>query len=176
MTLLSFLREKCPDAPSVKALKRWIEGKQCTINGRVETFSTHRLMTHDQIVLTLPQDEQKVVLKPLLLWEDETLAAYDKPAGLVCHPSHFGDRLVHRLDKETSGVILTAKSNPILEKMIHLFQQKKVKKTYLAIVSGIIKKGDGLSFPILLHCTASKGKPFMDPAPKDKLRKHSGKK
>ncbi len=169
MTLLSFLREKCPDAPSVKALKRWIEGKQCTINGRVETFSTHRLITHDQIVLTLTQDEQKVVLKPLLLWEDEALAAYDKPAGLVCHPSHFGDRLVHRLDKETSGVILTAKSNPILEKMIHLFQQKKVKKTYLAIVSGIVKKEEGTLISHLAPLRRFQGQTLYGSGPKGQL-------
>ena len=53
MTLLAFLRNECPDAPSVKALKRWIEGKCCTVNGRLETFSTHRLKSGDEVVLEI---------------------------------------------------------------------------------------------------------------------------
>jgi 23S rRNA pseudouridine955/2504/2580 synthase len=143
MTLLAFLRDHCPDAPSVKALQRWIEGKRCKVNGRLENFSTHRLKNGDEIILEINVAEEKTVLKPLLLWEDESLRAYDKPAGLICQPNHFKGKLVHRLDKETSGVLLVAKSQKILNQMIELFRQKKVRKTYLAVVDGVLKQEKG---------------------------------
>jgi 23S rRNA-/tRNA-specific pseudouridylate synthase len=142
MTLLAFLREKCPEAPSVKALKRAIEAKRCTINGRVETFSTHKLKAGDEISLEIDLEKQSIQ-KPVLLWEDESLIAFNKPAGVVSDPKNFKGYLVHRLDKETSGVILVAKSKPILDKMIELFRQKKVGKTYLAIVDGTVRNAKG---------------------------------
>lgn len=136
--LLAFLREKCPDAPSVKTLKRSIEGKLCRINGKVETFSTHILKTGDIVEIEIDQ-EALVRFKPLLLWEDDVLAAYDKPAGVVCEPKAFPGKLIHRLDKETSGALLVAKNAKVLEQMIELFREKKVQKEYLAIVDGIVR-------------------------------------
>ena len=136
--LLAFLREKCPEAPSVKALKRSIEGKLCRINGKVETFSTHILKVGDTVEIEL-QQEALLRYKPLLLWEDDVLAAYDKPAGVVCEPKAFPGKLVHRLDKETSGVVLIAKNNKTFEQMVELFRKKKVQKEYLAIVDGLVR-------------------------------------
>lgn len=141
MTLLAFLRENYPDAPSVKALKRAIDGKQCTVNGRVETFSTHKLSPGDEVAIEIRSE--KPSLKPVVLWEDDYLVALDKPAGVVSEPKNFKGYLVHRLDKETSGVILVAKSKPILDQMIELFREKKVHKTYLAIVDGALKEDKG---------------------------------
>lgn len=136
--LLAFLREKCPDAPSVKALKRSIEGKSCRINGKVETFSTHILKEGDTVEIEIDRDAP-VHFKPLLLWEDDVLAAYDKPAGVVCEPKAFPGKLVHRLDKETSGVVLVAKNEKTLQQMIELFRKKKVQKEYLALVDGLVR-------------------------------------
>jgi 23S rRNA pseudouridine955/2504/2580 synthase len=136
--LLAFLREKCPDAPSVKALKRSIEGKLCRINGKIETFSTHILKTGDTVEIEIDRDAP-VKYKPLLLWEDDVLAAYDKPAGVVCEPKAFPGKLIHRLDKDTSGVVLVAKNEKTLEQMIELFRNKKVQKEYLAIVDGLVR-------------------------------------
>ena len=136
--LLAFLCEKCPDAPSVKALKRSIEGKLCRINGKIETFSTHILKAGDTVEIEIDREAQ-VRPKPLLLWEDDVLAAYDKPAGVVCEPKTFPGKLVHRLDKETSGVVLVAKNGKVLEQMIELFRGKKVRKEYLVIVDGLVR-------------------------------------
>jgi 23S rRNA-/tRNA-specific pseudouridylate synthase len=136
--LLAFLREKCPDAPSVKALKRSIEGKLCRINGKIETFSTHILKVGDTVEIEIDRDAP-ARFKPLLLWEDEALAAYDKPAGVVCEPKAFPGKLVHRLDKETSGVVLVAKNEKMLEQMIELFRKKRVQKEYLAVVDGLVR-------------------------------------
>jgi len=136
--LLAFLREKCPDAPSVKALKRSIEGKLCRINGKIETFSTHTLKAGDTVEIEIDR-EAPVRFKPLLLWEDDVLAAYDKPAGVVCEGKEFPGKLVHRLDKETSGVVLVAKNEKTLQQMIELFRAKKVQKEYVAVVDGLVR-------------------------------------
>lgn len=167
MTLLAFLREHCIDAPSVKAIKRAIESKKCTINGRVETFSTHKLKIGDQISIEL--EAAPVTLKPELIWEDDALMAFNKPAGVVSEPKNFKGYLVHRLDKETSGIILVAKSKPVLEKMIELFRQKLVAKTYLALVDGVVKKDQGT---IISHLTPKhrfQGQTLYGSGPKGEL-------
>ena len=89
-----------------------------------------------------------------ILYEDADLLAINKPAGLVCHPTkgdvysslisrvrlHLGDalsaHLVNRLDRETSGVILIAKSPEADAALKKLFALRKVEKEYLAIAHG----------------------------------------
>lgn len=90
------------------------------------------------------------------IFEDEILAAFDKPSGVLTHPngrnsnysmndeiwSKFGRdaSVAHRLDKETSGVLLVAK-NKIVEKELKLkFQNLEIKKIYFAMVKGIVEK------------------------------------
>lgn len=141
--LLAFLREHCPRAPSVKSLKRSIESKRCKINGKVETFSTHLLKEGDLVEFEWRQNDPKALPlhhQPFLLWEDEFLAAYNKPAGVVSDSKVFSGKLIHRLDKETSGLILIAKNEKILELMIDLFRKRKIDKEYLAIVDGLVQK------------------------------------
>ena len=90
--LLAFLREKCPDAPSVKALKRSIEGKLCRINGKIETFSTHILKAGDTVEIEIDR-EAKVRFKPLLLWEDDVLAASISRQELSARLKNFQESL-----------------------------------------------------------------------------------
>lgn len=135
--LLAFLRESCPNAPSVKALKRAIESKRCKINGRVETFSTHLLKTGD--VVEIEWEDEQIKVRPIVLWEDDILIAYDKPPGVVSEPKNFRGKLIHRLDKETSGVILCAKDRPTLDQMIEQFRKKEIHKEYFALVDGVVK-------------------------------------
>ena len=101
-------------------------------------------------------------LKPL--FETEHFAIFDKPSGLLVHPTainnqytlldeikyHFDDNasLVHRIDKETSGLVLVAKnkySEMILKEM---FEEKKYKKTYKAIIEGKIEETIIIDTPI----------------------------
>ncbi len=102
-----------------------------------------------------------------VLYEDEDVIAINKPAGMTVHAgagnvsgtlvnallgrglqlSKGGDPLrpgiVHRLDKETSGVILVAKNDAAHAKLGEAFHQRTVKKTYLAMVQGILKEKTG---------------------------------
>ena len=125
--------DNCPEAPSVKALKRAIDGKLCTVNHRIETFSSYVLEENDVVALDAAAfEEKKSAHKVPILFEDKELLIVNKPAGLVsenrvlrlCFPEFKGDlELVHRLDKETSGVLILAKSIEAKEKMVGLFKK-----------------------------------------------------
>lgn len=138
-TLLAFLRDTLTQYPSVKAIKRAIEGGECTINDRVETFSTHRVKVGDEIVLTFREKAETFPLE--ILFEDEHLILYNKPPKRASEDisKHF---LVHRLDKDTSGVILFAKTKKMQDLLTDLFRKREVEKIYLAICDGKIEKGE----------------------------------
>lgn len=82
-----------------------------------------------------------------VIYEDENLVAFNKPAGvnfdwaLETNPSLIS---VHRLDKDTSGIILFAKNQKTADYLKHLFQTHQIKKTYLTLVVGNIKNNTGV--------------------------------
>lgn len=101
---------------------------------------------------------------PPILYEDDQLLVVDKPSGLLVIPTikderHTLTRLLcdelhrrglsvkahpcHRLDRETSGVILYAKGKAMQQEVMKLFHQRLVKKTYLALVRGIPYHSEG---------------------------------
>jgi len=79
--------------------------------------------------------------KVKIIYEDENLLVIDKPAGV--NADDF-ERRVHRLDKDTSGILLIAKNNKALEFLQKQFQEEKVKKKYLALVVGHLKNKEGI--------------------------------
>ncbi|MCG8569773.1 MAG: RNA pseudouridine synthase, partial [Spirochaetes bacterium] len=105
-----------------------------------------------------------------IIYEDEYLIAVNKPAGLLVIPSKnynkptltdlVTDHLqkntnpikahpCHRLDRETSGITLYAKGKKKQQVIMELFRQRQIKKEYLAILNGCIKKAEGtINFPI----------------------------
>lgn len=111
-----------------------------------------------------------------VLYEDEFMVAINKPAGMVVHPAkghwsgtltsalahHFQQLsdaggptrpgIVHRLDRETSGVILIAKTNEVHFKLCAQFEARDVQKTYITIVSGSLDRDrDRIAYPIGHH-------------------------
>jgi 23S rRNA pseudouridine1911/1915/1917 synthase len=113
-----------------------------------------------------------------ILYEDEHLLAINKPAGMVTHPApgHYsktfvhgllyhckslpqGDTLrpgiVHRLDKDTSGVLLAAKTSEAHQKLVEMFCERKLEKTYLALCIGTPGNGT-IEAPIKRHPTRRK--------------------
>jgi 23S rRNA pseudouridine1911/1915/1917 synthase len=107
------------------------------------------------------------LIEPRIIYEDKNFLALDKPAGLLVHPTasskeptlanwllkrypemkKVGDSdrpgIVHRLDRDTSGIILAAKNQKYFEYLKNLFQTRAIKKTYRALVYGKLtpKKG-----------------------------------
>lgn len=100
-----------------------------------------------------------------IIYSDNNLVVINKPAGLICHPvGHYqGDtlisraifyfgkelRVVHRLDKKTSGVVILAKNQKVSQYLYDQFSQRLVKKEYIALVYGKVKEhSQTLEFPI----------------------------
>lgn len=79
-------------------------------------------------------------LKIPIIYENEDLIVYDKPAGLN---SDDIPKRIHRLDKDTSGILLAAKNDKTLEFLQDQFKQRKVEKKYLALTVGNLKDREG---------------------------------
>lgn len=103
-----------------------------------------------------------------IVYEDKNILVVDKPPGISVHPdahrlegtliqaireTHPGAELAHRLDKDTSGLVLVAKNIGALEYLKGLFKERKIHKKYLALVVGEVKKEEDV---ILLGITRSK--------------------
>src|SRR3989338_10871664 len=86
-------------------------------------------------------------MKIKILYEDKNILAIDKPAGALVdlivkmYPKFI---LVHRLDKETSGVLLLAKNKKAHQFLKEQFQARTIKKVYLTIVNGWVKNDLGI--------------------------------
>ena len=79
--------------------------------------------------------EQKII------YEDENVLVLDKPAGV--NSDDFPKR-AHRLDKDTSGVLLIAKDDKTLEFLQKQFKERKVEKKYIALIAGHLKSKEGV--------------------------------
>lgn len=149
MRLLQFLRESDLEAPSIKAIKRAIDHKQCAVNHHTETFSSRILQENDVITLEMIPPKQEKMVPPAILFQDAHLIVINKPAGLLSEPksiqSCFPGFLepVHRLDRETSGALILARTPSAKEQMTALFKERSVHKLYFAIVDGKVSGEEG---------------------------------
>ena len=144
------------------SLQRWIEEGLVRVNGKPQK-KRYAVEKGDLIsVRPEPPPPSQVQAEPMefdVLFEDHALFVINKPPGLVVHPAP-GNRtgtfvnglvacctdlecqdpirpgLVHRLDKDTSGVLIAAKTMPVLSSLSLQFHDRRVQKEYLAIVAG----------------------------------------
>ena len=138
-------------------LAAWIREGRVEIDGVPARRASQRLRPGQAVALDLPEAPAAVHAaedRPLtVLYEDDALLAVDKPAGLVAHPTRRhpkgtlmnallarvgGGRvhLVHRLDRETSGVVLVAKAPEVHAALARAMARRAVDKEYLALVYG----------------------------------------
>ena len=144
LSLLAFLKEKCKETLSVKKIKKAIDAKSCTVNGRVEFFSSFLVREGDRVVL---KSVASFSSELSILFQDEYFVIIDKPPGMVCEEGLYKEQnwtLVHRLDKDTSGLLLFSKNAKAEEALKALFAKREIKKLYLAIVDGRIKGKKGI--------------------------------
>ena len=89
--------------------------------------------------------------KPHVIFEDDKIIALDKPAFILSEEvaEMFGHPLLHRLDKETSGILLLVKDEEFREQAIKEFKHQRVEKVYLAVVGGKLVEGVTVDKPIL---------------------------
>jgi 23S rRNA pseudouridine1911/1915/1917 synthase len=147
-------------------LQQWIESGRVTVDG--EAARTKMTVFGDENIVILPQaapEEQAFKPEPMALaiaYEDASIAVIDKPAGLVVHPAagnwsgtllngllHYIPAIagvpragiVHRLDKETSGLMVVAKTLEAHTDLVRQLQARSVKREYLALVWGTPRIG-----------------------------------
>jgi 23S rRNA pseudouridine1911/1915/1917 synthase len=133
-------------------------GQRLTSKGRIfdenmNTINTGDVIPTDYIYIAVFEGMTKG-LKPLLEFKD--FAIFDKPTNLMVHPIskntpyslldeiryHFGENanLIHRIDAETSGLVIVGKNKQSEIDLKEMFQEKKYHKSYLAIVQGELKE------------------------------------
>lgn len=156
--LIDFLKARLGTGYSARQVKRMIESNLCQVNGRIERFASTVLGAGDSVIFQIeikPSSNSKSPLaeKTRILYEDADLFIYDKPPGFASDDPNFHKalkafanhlELIHRLDKETSGVLMFAKTATMFDAMVSEFKAKKVKKTYLAVIDGIPTKNTGI--------------------------------
>ncbi|MGX2041951.1 23S rRNA pseudouridine(1911/1915/1917) synthase RluD [Methylocaldum sp. MU1018] len=173
------LSELFPDF-SRNRLQSWIKNGSARIDGAVLS-PKHRILGGEQVVLHAEVEEVATVESqdiPLaVLYEDEAVLVVDKPAGLVVHPA-AGHRdgtlqnallhhapilagiprcgIVHRLDKDTSGLLIAAKTLSAHKSLVEQLQARTVHREYLALVQGIVTAGGTVDEPIGRHRTDRK--------------------
>ena len=155
---------------SVGSIQKLIRTKKIKVNQQNIAINYH-LQPQDIITITAtisppppsPINNTKSKLTPTqissfwqhIVYEDENLVAINKPSGLATQGGSgikisvddFAQEkkyhLVHRLDKDTSGLLLIAKNHDTAHKLYNDFKEKNISKTYFALVLGVIKKTTG---------------------------------
>lgn len=139
-SLLEFLQDHLKDKSfSRRKVKGFIDAGYCFIQGKCERFSKTIVHTASHIWLRVPENMRA----PLsIIYEDEAIIVLNKPDSTTCderlEKALSGAHLVHRLDKDTTGVLVVAKSIAIRDELMEQFQKRSVKKKYAAIVEGKI--------------------------------------
>src|SRR5690625_2073781 len=151
-------------------IQKWINDTLVTVNGSI-VKANYRCQENDQIILHVPEQKQLLIRPeniPLsIVYEDADLLVVNKPKGMVVHPSDnhengtlvnallyytkelsdiAGEKrpgIVHRIDKDTSGLLIVAKNNETHQLLVNQFKNNQVERIYEAIVYGVIDHDSG---------------------------------
>ena len=158
-------------------VQKLIEQKQIKVNGK-QIKQSYKTSLNDEIEINIPEPKE-INLQPQdipleILYEDNDIIVVNKPKGMVVHPANgnlngtlvnaimaickdslsgiggeIRPGIVHRLDKDTSGAIIVAKNDKAHIKLSEDLKNHKIKKTYIALVRGIIKENEAtINMPI----------------------------
>jgi 23S rRNA pseudouridine1911/1915/1917 synthase len=148
-----------PEVGSRATAERLIAAGAVRVDGE-RRLKSHRLEGGEEVAVELPEAAPALVAEEMDLrvaWEDEHLLVVDKPAGVVVHPARGheartlvhgllaldaagGDEerpgIVHRLDRDTSGLLVAARSDEAHAKLQELIRRRELERRYLALVKG----------------------------------------
>lgn len=163
-----YVSDRLPEL-SRAAVQRLIDDGQIRVDG-IARKASYRIQAGETITVRVPPPEpatpQAEAISLDILYEDDDLLVVNKPAGMVVHPAagHASGTLVnavlahcpnlnvggaerpgivHRLDAETSGIIVVAKNDAAMRDLQAQFKSRRVHKTYLALVEGAVKPPRG---------------------------------
>lgn len=164
-----YLAGMLPDVSRAE-VQRWIKEARVVVDGR-PAKSSHRLARGESVIVRRPMaDETRIEPESIdldVVFEDDELLVVNKPAGMVVHPApgHTSGTLVnallgrypelaengaperagivHRLDRDTSGLLVVAKTTSAHRALQSQFKGRVVKKTYLALVEGLVEVPQG---------------------------------
>lgn len=159
-----------------------IKNGNVLVNGEIKK-SSYKLRENDCIEFE-PQVMEEVAIKPQnipldIVWEDENMLVVNKPSGMLTHPTtiekentlvnallykygknlsdingEFRPGILHRLDRNTSGLLMVAKNNMAHEFLANQIKERTAIKKYLAVVKGPVKEDNGIiDLPIGRHQT-----------------------
>ena len=160
-------------------LQNWIREGRISVNGQPVTEPRHKLWGGESIEVAEALDEKNLSARPediplTVVHEDDAILIINKPAGLVVHPGsgnwsgtllnallHHAPALervpragiVHRLDKDTSGLMVVAKTLEAQTDLVRQLQARTVKRFYQALVRGNVERGGTVDAPIGRHTT-----------------------
>lgn len=156
-------------------IKSWVDNNTVTVNG--ETLKPRAKLLGGEKIYINAEAEPQTFLSPEdialnILFEDEHLMIINKPVGLVVHPGAGNPNktlvnallfynpsltdlpragLIHRLDKDTSGLLLIAKTQAAHTHLVQRLQQREINRHYVAIVQGNVISGGKIEAPIGRH-------------------------
>lgn len=165
----SYLAEYYPEY-SRSSWQKYIKQGRVKVNNEVVISSKHDLGEDDHVTYNIPAVEHAEIAIPII-FEDENVLVVDKPAGILSHAKgvlaeeftvadfikpHLDFEtqtnrtgIVHRLDRDTSGIMITAKNQATATYLQKQFSDRSVKKIYTAIVKGSLKHSEAnIDLPI----------------------------
>lgn len=154
-SLIEALKDFFPES-SKRSLLQWIKFKRIQVNETLITDPRFALEEGDQVFLL---DRAHEALGIPLIYKDKWLIVINKPAGLLSVPNENGEinalhllrehfkqpeiEPAHRIDQETSGVLLFARSQDVKKRLIPLFSQHTIEREYRAVVLGSLPQEKG---------------------------------
>jgi len=176
---------------------KWIESGLCMVGGTVQTKTAFKVSAGMRLTLDIPEAVESTVEKediPLdILYEDEDVAVVVKPCGMVVHPAAGNESgtlvnallfamedlsgiggvkrpgIVHRLDKDTSGLLMVAKNDMAHQSLSDQLRERSMEKHYLAVVDGCMKEESGLVDKPIARSKKDRKKMAIDPEGRDAL-------
>ncbi|WP_386687445.1 23S rRNA pseudouridine(1911/1915/1917) synthase RluD [Lonepinella sp. MS14437] len=171
------LAELFPDY-SRSRLKIWIESDCVLVNGQVVNIPRSKMLGGEQIEINVEVEDETHYLPenlPLnIVYEDDDILVINKPQDFVVHPGagnpsgtvlnallyHYPQiaevpraGIVHRLDKDTTGLMVVAKTIPAQTQLVRDLQKRKITREYEAIAFGVMTKGGKVDQPMGRHPT-----------------------
>lgn len=174
----TFLAENL-DGKSRSFIQGLIEKEEVLVNSKVKK-SNYKLRIGDEVQINIPEPTH-LNIKPEeipieIIYEDSDIIVVNKPQGMVVHPApgnyegtlvnallnHCSDLsgingvarpgIVHRIDKDTSGILVIAKNDNAHNKLSEQFKEHSITRVYLALVEGIVKEDQGtIDAPLARH-------------------------